>query len=388
MSEKNKKIIIGLTGNIATGKSVVRKMLQILGAYGIDADSLGHRAIAKGAPGYHAVLNEFGNHILGKDMEIDRKKLGKIVFSNPSALKILEGIVHPLVRQAANFLIKNSIQDVIVIEAIKLLESPIKEMVDHIWVTTTIEENQLKRLAEKRGIPEKEAQAIMASQSSQDDKVRLASTIIINDGSFEDTWNQVQNSWYELFPEEFEKRKIRDTDENADIHSGQLAEGLDFKIIRATPSYAEDIGKFIAQNNITESNFNHQDVMQTFGERAYMLLISDNNIAGVVGWQVENLVATIDEIWLNSQTAPLNGLGSLIQKIEEASRELQAEAILIIADPGMAEKISKLNDTGFQIYDLEDLKINAWKDAARGSIKKNSVVLFKQLRVDRIMRPI
>ena len=80
MSEKNKKIIIGLTGNIATGKSVVRKMLQILGAYGIDADSLGHRAIAKGAPGYHAVLNEFGNHILGKDMEIDRKKLGRIVF--------------------------------------------------------------------------------------------------------------------------------------------------------------------------------------------------------------------------------------------------------------------------------------------------------------------
>ena len=72
MSAWQGKYIIGLTGNIATGKSVVRKMLEHLGAYGIDADALSHRAIAQGAPGYQAVVDAFGKWILSKDGQIDR----------------------------------------------------------------------------------------------------------------------------------------------------------------------------------------------------------------------------------------------------------------------------------------------------------------------------
>jgi dephospho-CoA kinase len=73
------KYVIGLTGNIATGKSVVRKMLEHLGAYGIDADALAHRAIAKDAPGYQPVLDTFGSWILTPEGQIDRTKLGRIV---------------------------------------------------------------------------------------------------------------------------------------------------------------------------------------------------------------------------------------------------------------------------------------------------------------------
>ena len=86
MSAWTGKYVIGLTGNIATGKSVVRKMLEHLGAYGIDADALSHRAIAKGAPGYKPVLSAFGSWIVGPDGQIDRSRLARVVFSDPEAL--------------------------------------------------------------------------------------------------------------------------------------------------------------------------------------------------------------------------------------------------------------------------------------------------------------
>src|SRR5512140_782894 len=114
------KYVIGLTGNIATGKSVVRKMLEHLGAYGIDADSLSHRATAKGAPGYLPTLDAFGKWILGADGEIDRIKLGRLVFNDAEAMTRLEDIIHPLVSQAIDVMVKRSNQRVIVIEAIKL----------------------------------------------------------------------------------------------------------------------------------------------------------------------------------------------------------------------------------------------------------------------------
>src|SRR5512136_646616 len=100
------KFVIGLTGNIATGKSVVRRMLEHLGAYGIDADALAHRAIAKGAPGYDKVIETFGRYLLTSEDQIDREKLGRLVFGDTEALTTLEGITHPLVIQAVDLLIK------------------------------------------------------------------------------------------------------------------------------------------------------------------------------------------------------------------------------------------------------------------------------------------
>src|SRR5512136_2929473 len=97
-------------------------MLEHLGAYTIDADALSHRAIAKGAPGYQPVLEAFGKFILDANGEIDRAKLGRVVFSDPDALKQLEAIIHPLVEQAIDLMVQRASQRVVVIEAIKLLE--------------------------------------------------------------------------------------------------------------------------------------------------------------------------------------------------------------------------------------------------------------------------
>ena len=110
------KYVIGLTGNIATGKSVVRKMLEHLGAYGIDADALGHRAIAIDAPGYQAVLTTFGRWVLASDGQVDRAKLARVVFADPDALARLESIVHPLVGQAIDGLLGqeyNAVKDLV-----------------------------------------------------------------------------------------------------------------------------------------------------------------------------------------------------------------------------------------------------------------------------------
>ena len=124
--------MIGLTGNIATGKSVVRRMLEHLGAYTIDADALTHRTYARGAPGYQQVIDKFGKWLVNKDGEIDRSKLGNLVFNDDEAMRQLEAIVHPLVRQACEILIKRATQPVVVIEAIKLLEGPAQSVRFHL----------------------------------------------------------------------------------------------------------------------------------------------------------------------------------------------------------------------------------------------------------------
>ena len=149
MSKWPGKYVIGLTGNIATGKSVVRRMLEHLGACTIDADSFSHRAIAKGAPGYRPVVDAFGKFILDANGEIDRAKLGRMAFSDPDVLKELETIVHPLVEQAVDLMIRRASQRIIVIEAIKLLEGKLVTACDAVWTSYAPELVQKARLVQK-----------------------------------------------------------------------------------------------------------------------------------------------------------------------------------------------------------------------------------------------
>jgi dephospho-CoA kinase len=128
------KYVIGLTGNIATGKSVIRKMLEHLGAYGIDADALSHRAIAKDAPGFQAVLDTFGTWVLGADGQIDRNKLSRLVFSDADALSRLEAIIHPLVRQAIDILVRRSARKSSLLKLSNCWSLPASDA-DAVWVT-------------------------------------------------------------------------------------------------------------------------------------------------------------------------------------------------------------------------------------------------------------
>ncbi len=194
------KFVIGLTGNIATGKSEVRKMLEKLGAAGIDADALAHRAIAKGEPAYDPVIKEFGSAIVSCDGQIDRARLGQIVFTDPLALAKLEACIHPVVRKMVDRLVRNAPGKVVVIEAIKLIESGYPQLCDSIWTTYSTTQVQLERLLQRRGMSEPAARLRIAAQAPQEEKVAAADIVIMNDGSLEETWRQVRSYWQELFP--------------------------------------------------------------------------------------------------------------------------------------------------------------------------------------------
>ena len=189
------KYIIGLTGNIATGKSVVSKMLERLGAKAINADALAHEVMEKGTPVWQAVVQEFGEGILCNDGSINRKKLGGIVFADEAALRRLEAIVHPSVIARTEELIESSQESVVVVEAIKLIEAGMDRTCAALWVVTCGKEQQLVRLVEQRGLTEKEARQRIEAQPPQEAKLALADVVIDNSGNLDETWRQVKREW-------------------------------------------------------------------------------------------------------------------------------------------------------------------------------------------------
>ena len=371
------KYVLGLTGNIATGKSVVRKMLEHLGAYGIDADALAHRAIAQDAPGYQPVVEAFGQWVVAQDGQIDRSRLGRVVFSDAEALARLEVIVHPLVRQAIDVLIRRAKQQVIVVEAIKLLESPLRAACDSIWVTTAPVGAQVSRLMEKRGLSLEEARQRIAAQSSQEAKIATADVAIQNAGSFEDIWRQVVAAWQRTIP----------AAAIAPAPAEPAARGVPV-VERAGPRQAEEIAAFISHTSKGRRSLDREDVMAAFGEKAFLLLKSDGKLVGLVGWQVENLVARVADIYLEPGFTLGEAMRILMAEIERKSRELQCEALLLFLPPHIARQAAVWHALGYAMRTPPSLGVRAWQEAAQESMPAGTVLLFKQLRKDRVMRPV
>jgi len=191
--------VIGLTGNIATGKSTVLAYLAGKGAHVVDADKLAHRAMQPDGPAFPLIVAEFGEAILDEDGTIDRPALGRIVFADPSALARLEAILHPKIFQLAQQEVAVAAQQgapVVILEAIKLLESGWTiRLCDQVWVITAPVAAQLQRLAEARHMAADEAQRRMDAQSAQEAKVARADQVIRNDGSLADLYRQLDVLW-------------------------------------------------------------------------------------------------------------------------------------------------------------------------------------------------
>lgn len=377
MSKWPGKYVIGLTGNIATGKSVVRRMLEHLGAYTIDADSLAHRAIARGAPGYPPVVELFGKWILDRNGEIDRAKLAGVVFRDAQALRQLEDIVHPLVEQAAEIFIRRAAQSVVAIEAIKLLESNLKNSCDAIWVTYAPEETQLERLTRKRGLTREQALERIRSQPPQSEKVAAASVVIRNTGSYEDLWKQVADAWKRLAP-------VTDT---ASI-APQKAAGGEMRVQRGRPRDSQALAELINRLSGGKRRMTASDVMESFGDKAYLVLYAAEKPVGLAGWQVENLVARTTDLYLDSTVDAAAALQTLLNEVERASQELQAEASLVFPPPELAADEAPWKRLGYEKRTPQTLGVQAWQDAALESMPHGATLYFKQLRQDRVLRPI
>lgn len=380
MSNLPGKFVIGLTGNIATGKSVVRRMFEHLGAYTIDADALTHRTYAKGAPGYQQVIDQFGKWIVNKDGEIDRSKLGNLVFNDRDAMNQLETIVHPWVRQAVEILIQRSRQTVVVIEAIKLLEGDLRKICNSIWVTNAPQEVQIERLIRKRGFTRERAVERIQMQSAQNAKVAIANIVITNTGSYDDLWKQVSAAWKEVVPGAGEA-------ETETIRKPVTPRG-EFSVKRGKPKNSSAIAEFVTRLSNGKRKMTAENVMEDFGDRAYMLLYLDEKLAGLAGWQVENLVTRTTDIYLEENVNKQKALETLIREVERASGELQSEASLIFPMNEYIAQESLWKDLGYERRTPETLGVQAWKDAANETMSAGSILLFKQLRQDRVLRPI
>jgi dephospho-CoA kinase len=370
------KYIIGLTGNIATGKSVVRRMLEHLGAYTIDADSLAHRAIAKGAPGYQPVVALFGKWILGWDGEVSRAKLAGLVFRDPQALDQLEDIIHPLVGQAADIFIRRATQKVVAIEAIKLLESNLKTSCNSIWVTYTPEDAQVERLVRKRSMTRDQALERIHAQSPQSEKVAAAGVVIRNTGSYDDLWKQVTEAWKQVSPVTDTTPIIRKEPES------------ELTVQRGRPHDSQAIAELITRLSKGQRRMTADNVMEAFGDKAYLMLHASGKLVGLAGWQVENLVARTSDLYLDAAVDAAAAVETLVNEVERASHDLQSEASLIFPPPELAGNDALWKKLGYEKRTPQTLGVQAWQDAANESMPADSILYFKLLRQDRVLRPI
>ena len=187
-------LIVGLTGGIGAGKSTVANMFAQLGALTIDADQLARIAIEPGSSGFDEVVAEFSSKILTEG-DIDRQKLGKIVFKDADKRKKLEAIIHPRVQEALAQKIKSlSPGDVLVYEIPLLVETRAAEKFDFIITVESDIENRLDRLFE-RGMDEDEAERRIAAQASQAQREAVADRVIVNDGDRADLFAECARIW-------------------------------------------------------------------------------------------------------------------------------------------------------------------------------------------------
>jgi dephospho-CoA kinase len=229
----------------------------------------------------------------------------------------------------------------------------------------------------KRKMPEAAARQRIAAQSPQALKLRAAKTMIRNNGSFENTWDQVQEAWGKLpKPEE------------PLLPEPPVVKPGDLIVRRGRPQDADDIARFITHVTHGKKRMTRQDVMAAFGEKAFLLIIREDEIAGIAGWQVENLITRIDELYFVSGLAIDEAIPALMDEVETASIELQSEASLLFLPPYLAQHVGAWRAVGYRPQTVQGLGIRAWQEAALESMPRGASLWFKQLRVDRVLRPL
>jgi dephospho-CoA kinase len=190
--------IIGLTGGIGSGKSTAAHILAEFGAKVIDADKVAHEVFNPGTEGLQQVVETFGKRVLDTNGEIDRKKLGDIVFNNPTALSTLNEIIHPrayeLTRSRLEEFRKQGVE-VVVLEVILLVEAGWDHLADEIWVTVATEDTVVKRLQESRRLTKEEILTRIHAQTPNEERIKYADVIIENDGSYEELKKKLSELW-------------------------------------------------------------------------------------------------------------------------------------------------------------------------------------------------
>lgn len=388
------KIVIGLTGNIATGKSLVLRMLQELGATVIDADNLVHRLMDQGGAAYQAIVTEFGKFILDERGQIDRRRLGKIAFAVPEVLTRLEEITHPAVRQEITKRIQQAPTDVVAVEAIKLFESGLADHCQATWVVTATPEVQVKRLVERRKLTPEQAQQRLRAQSPSKEKEAKADLVIDNSADLARTWTLVKKYYTALLKEQ-----------TGEVAEPALAETTptpaaaapapppakfnieQIEIRRAKRPDLEAMTKLVTISTRGAIKPDLSDMMEALFTRAYLVALYDGHVIGTAGWLTENLIAGLQDFYvLNDELWPTVGK-KMLDRIHEEATSLSCEVSLAFVLNRAGSKVVEFFESqDYQQAQGKDLGY-MWKDAALEWQPENSVLLYKKLREQRIMVP-
>lgn len=197
-------LIVGITGGIATGKSTVTALLAQKGAYLIDTDVLAREIVEPGQAAYQKILQHFGRDILLHDGQINRKKLGNMVFNDQEKRKLLEQITHPEIRRLMYKHLQTAKRQgvpIVVVEIPLLFETDFYKDVDLTVVVAAAAEQQLSRLMAREDLSKEQAQKRLAAQMPLEKKIKLADFVIDNGGTIAETKRQVEKLWQRLLQE-------------------------------------------------------------------------------------------------------------------------------------------------------------------------------------------
>ena len=191
-------MVIGLTGSIGTGKSEAARRLEVLGASIISADQVGHEAYTPNTEAWEQVVAAFGDGILQDDGEIDRRKLGAVVFSDPGQLEKLSQIMHPrMARMVADKIeeLRGQGVEVVVVEAALLFEAGWDSLVEEVWVTDSTEQVVIERLKQRNGMSEEEARKRIDSQMGRTERLERSDYVIENSGDMATLGSTIKELW-------------------------------------------------------------------------------------------------------------------------------------------------------------------------------------------------
>ena len=392
------KIVIGITGNIATGKSLILRMLQELGATVVDADKLVHQIMKKGAPAYDPIVNAFGAGILDQTGEINRRNLGKIVFTTPGALAKLESLTHPAVHQEIVRRIGEAPSQVVAVEAIKLFETDLANLCTSKWVITARPEVQLKRLVERRKMPLDQAQQRIRAQGAQSEKAAKADIVIDNSGDLAKTWGTVKQQYAVVLEEALTSKAQAPTPEPqaapapaatqaAAVPANDVIVSGDITIHRAKRNDLEAMAQVIATCTNGALDPDLSQMMEAIFSRGYIVATAGDHVVGIAGWQTENLIAGLQDFYVVRQDLWANVGEKMLAMIHEEIDSLSCEvAIAFVLKQAGSGPIEFLQSQGYQQAELKELGY-MWEDAAKEWQPDDSVILYKKLRDQRIMVP-
>lgn len=353
--------IIGLTGNIASGKSVVRQMLQNYGALTIDADLLAQRTYARHAPAYDEIISHFGVEILDKDDEIDRKRLGQIVFSDPQQLKHLEEIVHPYTLDALEFILKNAHVNVIVLEMIKLIEIGLDDLCDSIWVCTAPDQVRAERLVNERSLSIQQAMDRINSQPAQQLKIDQADVVINTDCNFTRTWEQVQAGIdKEVIPMDKtpKGRWLGDSLRVRPLAFGEVVTCADF------------------YSTLRGSSVQVEEVFKILGTSSLMAYWHNQELVGLVNWRMANFVTLLIEL-ISKPGQAFPQTRKMLKIFESLSYQHLCEMLCISANAGLdMDGLRQFN------YVLPAKFSNpAWQSLVIRYLTQDTPVYYKELKI-------